>query len=93
MQEETQNITLDCGIAYARLETWLVDELALASSDDGTWLFEHGDAACAVTLSHLENRTLGTFALERTKVSVGGDAAAVAAFMKLFTLRFISAGG
>ena len=93
MQEETQNITLDCGIAYVRLKAWLADELALTSGDDGTWLFKNGDARCAVALSHLENRTLGNFALERTQLAVDGDASAVAAFMKLLTLRFISAGG
>ncbi|MBO4365451.1 MAG: hypothetical protein J5804_04065 [Eggerthellaceae bacterium] len=93
MQEETQSVKLDCGIAHARLEAWLVDELALSKDDASMWVFENGNASCIVALSHLEDRKLGSFSFERTQVLVDGESAAVAAFMKLFTLRFVSAGG
>lgn len=104
MAEEHQNIALDCGIAYARLEAWLSDELALPHCYDGLWVYEYRPgpqrtdsalkvATCYIELSRLENRELGNFALERTQLSIDGDVEAVTAFMKLFTLRFVSAGG
>ena len=103
MVDETQNITLDCGIPYARLTAWLDDELTLSRADDGLWTFACEKApddsqarvasTCQVGLTRLEDRALSNFALEHTQITIDGDAAAVATLMKLFTLRFISAGG
>ena len=93
MAEKPQNITLDCGIAYARIEAWLASELGLACETDGRWTFETDDATCAVALQPLPPRTVGAVSLERTQLVVSGNNAAAEAFMKLFTLRFVSAGG
>lgn len=85
-------IDLDCGIAHSRIETWLRDELALPTTGGG-WLFEHESAMCHISIAPLEPRSLGTMALERCNLLASGDAAAVDAFGRLFTLRFMSAGG
>lgn len=85
-------IDLDCGISYARIASWLDDELALPR-DQERWLYVRGTESCLIALEPLENRTLGNISLERTHLTVDGDPAAIAAFEKLFTLRFISAGG
>ena len=85
-------IDLDCGISYARIASWLDDELALPR-DQKRWLYVHGNESCLVALEPLENRTLGNISLERTHLTVDGDPVAIATFEKLFTLRFISAGG
>ena len=93
MAKDAQNITLDCGIAYMRIETWLASELGLACETDGRWTFEADEATCAVALQPLPPRTVGAVSLERTQLIVSGTDAATEAFMKLFTLRFVSAGG
>lgn len=83
---------LDCGIARRRIVGWLNDELSLAR-DGRAWVYEADGKECRITAEELENRTLGTVSLERTLVVVEGDEATTDAFMRLFTLRFISAGG
>ena len=83
---------LDCGIARKRITDWLNDELALAR-EGRTWLFAAGVGTCCITAEKLESRKLGAVDLERTSVRVEGDELAVEAFMHLFTLRFMSAGG
>ena len=90
--EPLHEIDLDCGISYARIASWLDDELALPR-DQGRWLYVCGTESCLIALEPLENRTLGNISLERTHLNVDGDPAAIASFKKLFTLRFISAGG
>ena len=98
---ETNRLDLDCGIAYARIAAWLDDELAL-SREDGSWVFheasqpsrpEHTGQTCRITLEALENRTFRRVSIERTRLVAEGDAGALESFEKLFTLRFISAGG
>ena len=84
---------LDCGIAYERIETWLDVELALPRTGDATWSFTEGDAACEAALSRLGTETVGMFAFERTGLDIAGNAAGVERFYRLFTLRFLSAGG
>lgn len=90
MNEKT--LDFDCGIAYERLFAWLDEELALARSD-GNWTFEDGGSTCTVALEPLENRSFARLELERAHLVVRGHAEAVATFEKLFTLRFMSAGG
>ena len=85
-------IDLDCGIALHRITDWLDDELALPTSDDG-WVFSEGHRICYVQAIPLEPRTIATVSIERTRLTAHGDAEALAVFEKLFTLRFISAGG
>lgn len=55
--------------------------------------FPAGESCCMVTLTPLENRSVGKVTLERTHLRVEGTQEAVDSFMRLFTLRFISAGG
>ena len=86
------HIDLDCGIAYSRIEAWLRDELALPF-DDGTWIFEHANESCRIQIAPLEPRSLGSVSLERCNLTANGSAAAIDAFDRLFTLRFMSAGG
>ena len=83
---------LDCGISPARLQAWLDNELALNRDEQG-WLFLWEGASCRVVLAPLENRKLGYVSLERTELAVEGDELAENEFMRLFTLRFASAGG
>ena len=83
---------LDCGIQKARIDAWLADELALAYAD-GRWLFHCNGATCSVATVELENRVLGAFSLERTELRAEGGPVAIEEFMRLFTLRFMSAGG
>lgn len=83
---------LDCGIAYQRIASWLDDELSLPY-ENGTWTFAFNGKACQVKAAPLPSRTLGKFGLERTQVAIGGDPTALDEFYRLFTLRFISAGG
>ena len=85
-------IDLDCGIAMARIEEWLDGELGLPISDAG-WTFPTDGGSCQVRLEPLANRRLGQVQLERTRLVGEGDADALEAFYKLFTLRFLSAGG
>ena len=84
---------LDCGIRKERIDTWLDDELRLERGCGDAWVFRFEKAECQVETAALESRPLGTIELERTKVVVDGDDAAVDEFMRLFTLRFVSAGG
>ena len=83
---------LDCGIQLARIKAWLDDELVLACADD-VWTFVHDDSSCRITLTPLESRELGRVSIERTELTVEGSGKAQDEFMRLFTLRFISAGG
>ncbi|MBQ9042433.1 MAG: hypothetical protein IJ111_06420 [Eggerthellaceae bacterium] len=83
---------LDCGIQRKRIVGWLRDELAL-SCEGQAWVFEADGKACHITADELESRRLGTVNLDRTLVTIEGDEAAAEAFMRLFTLRFMSAGG
>ena len=89
---DAQHLDLDCGISHARIAAWLDDELALPRSEGG-WAFFAGDRSCHVEVTPLESRVFSTIALERARLTASGDAEALAAFEKLFTLRFISAGG
>ena len=85
-------VKLDCGIAQRRITAWLDDELALARHDDG-WTFDHAHGSCRIKAEPLESRALGSVALERTLVTIEGDDAAIDELYRLFTLRFVSAGG
>ena len=85
-------LDLDCGIAYERIEQWLSEGLGL--SCDGTcWVFYEGDQTCCIQLERLEPRMHSLIGLERTRLLAEGDAAALERFERLFTLRFLSAGG
>ena len=83
---------LDCGIRSERITSWLGDELSLPHEGE-MWGFHHAGGTCHVSASPLPARTLGTVSLERTLVSFSGDLVAVEEFSRLFTLRFMSAGG
>ena len=85
-------LDLDCGIAYARIAAWLEDELSLPSEQD-CWSYAIEGHVCHIALEPLENRRLGQVCLERARLTARGAPEALAAFEKLFTLRFISAGG
>lgn len=85
-------LDFDCGIAYARLETWLRDELRL-SFDGSSWLYPTEVGPCAVQIEPLESRPLGIVQLERSRLFASGGEDALALFNKAFTLRFVSAGG
>ena len=89
-------LDFDCGIAYTRIASWLDDELRLPRHD-GTWLYKpkppNDQGSCIIRLEPLESRALGAIALERTRLTARGNAEALASFERLFTLRFISAGG
>ncbi len=79
---------LDCGIAKARIDAWLDDELCLEGR-----VFNCEGKTCTVATAALESRPLGAIKLERTSLHVEGEPQAVEEFMRLFTLRFMSAGG
>ena len=83
---------LDCGIAHRRIASWLEGELSL-DWENGAWTYAVADAACQVTATPLPSREFGNIALERTLVTINGDSEAIEEFYRLFTLRFISAGG
>ena len=91
------SIDLDCGIAYRRIRAWLDDELHLTIGGDckggDCWVFTFEGDSCFVHAQPLESRAIGAVNLERTHVVATGNANALAAFEKAFTLRFISAGG
>ena len=87
------SLVLDCGIATARIVSWLEDELDLTATAERSYEFHMDGGTCHVGVRGLPNRTAGRLALERTELTIDGDAATTAAFMRLFTLRFISAGG
>ena len=83
---------LDCGISRKRIVGWLNDELAL-SHEGQAWFFEVNGKTCRITANALASRQLGAVKVERTLVSIEGDESAAEAFMHVFTLRFMSAGG
>ena len=85
-------LDLDCGIAYARIAAWLETELRVPYVE-GAWLFTSDGCACRVQIEPLESRPLGSVKLERTRLRASGDPEALARFGRLFTLRFVSAGG
>ena len=85
-------IDLDCGIAMNRITRWLDDELALPAVGD-SWVYRENQHACTIQVRPLANRRIATLSLERTHLLAQGDATAIESFRKLFTLRFISAGG
>ena len=85
-------IDLDCGIATHRIVSWLDDELRLPHDERG-WVFTERQCTCIVQVEPLANRQIGPLSLERTRLVTQGDAEALAAFEKLFTLRFVSTGG
>ena len=87
-----KRLDLDCGIAFARIEQWLSEELGLPR--EGTfWVFSECDQMCRIQLNRLEPRTVGLASIERTRLLAEGDATALERFERLFTLRFLSAGG
>ena len=92
MDAKAGHINLDCGIAYGRLADWLGEELGLRREADG-WLLEIPGSSCTVALERLEPRRLGGLELERCRFMAEGDGAAVDQLERLFTLRFMSAGG
>ena len=93
MERSENHIKLDCGRPYAHLHAWLCDELGL-DQEDGRWVFRiDGGACCMVAIEALEARQVSGLQLQRTSVEATGDTAALDAFMRAFTLRFISAGG
>lgn len=85
-------IDLNCSISYARIASWLDDELALPQKH-GQWIYSTDGQVCQIALERLENCALGNISLERTRLVAEGEPGALAAFDKLFTLRFVSAGG
>ena len=85
-------LDLDCGIAYTRIEPWLSEELGL-SCEGASWVFSEGDQVCRIQLERLEPRMHSLIGIERTRLLAEGDAAALERFERLFTLRFLSAGG
>ena len=89
---DANRIDLDCGISYARIASWLDDELALPR-ERGCWVYTLETQTCTIALEPLDDRPLGAVHLERSHLTVHGDPDALASFEKLFTLRFISAGG
>ena len=83
----------DCGIACHRIADWLNDELRLPR-EGVDWVFSTDGASCRVSASPLESRSLGGgIQIERTLLSAQGDQSALDVFERLFTLRFVSAGG
>ena len=88
----SRRLDLDCGISRARICEWLERELGLPRMHD-RWLMRTDAGICAVALEDLEARRLGSFELERTRLVADGPSGAVAIFERLFTLRFMSAGG
>ena len=96
MTSERERIEVDCGIACERIRTWLDDELSLErrpAGESDVWVFTAEGGRCVIEIAPLEPRTLGRVAIERTSVAITGDDSTIARFRKLFTLRFVSAGG
>lgn len=85
-------LDLDCGISCMRITAWLDAEPAFAREQDA-WLFGKGEDACRIEATPLASREVGPVTLERTHLVARGSEAAVAAFRRAFTLRFLSAGG
>ena len=89
---DANRIDLDCGISYARIASWLDDELGLPRERE-CWVYTLEMQTCTISLEPLEDRPLGAVHLERSHLTAHGDPDALASFEKLFTLRFMSAGG
>ena len=89
---DANRIDLDCGISYARIASWLDDEMALPHVQD-CWVYTLEMKTCTSAREPFEDRPLGAVRLERSHLTALGDRDALASFEKLFTLRFISAGG
>lgn len=95
---DASSIDADCGIACSRIEAWLNDELSLPF-EDGAWAYSCEGGVCRVSATPLaprllsRSRAVGALALERTRLVAKGDREALVQFDRLFTLRFISAGG
>lgn len=83
---------LDCGISHERIVGWLNDERGLPSANGG-WTFAYNGSTCRVFADDLGKQTINRVTLERTLLRIEGDPQAVEEFMRLFTLRFVSAGG
>ena len=92
LSHDAHHLNLDCGIAYSRIASWLDDDLALPRND-GRWVFAAGQGTCSISAEPLESRSFSRIELERTHLVAEGDSDALEVFEKLFTLRFISAGG
>ena len=92
-QAEQKTLELDCGIAPARILSWLEDELGLTQDESGAYVFESKGLICTATVVPLGKSGRGHFALDRTQLTMSGSEPAVEAFNRLFTLRFLSAGG
>lgn len=90
--ESGKPLDLDCGIPFSRISTWLDDELGTRCNDH-TWTFADENGTCTVEIHALENREFKHVSLERTRLMAWGDEQTLETFYKLFTLRFISAGG
>ena len=93
MASKQKTLELDCGIAPARILSWLEDELKLAQDESGAYVFENEGRICTAVVAPLGKSGRGHFALERTQLIISGSESAVEAFNRLFTLRFLSAGG
>ena len=83
---------LDCGIPRERIAGWLDEELSLETEGE-LRVFTRNGCSCRIQMEPLGKRTLGSFEIERTGLRITGDEAAQAEFMRVFTLRFASAGG
>ena len=92
LSRDAHHLDLDCGIAYSRIASWLDDDLALPRND-GRWVFTAGQGTCSISAKPLESRSFSRIELIRTNLVAEGDSDALEVFEKLFTLRFISAGG
>ncbi|HAM14541.1 MAG TPA: hypothetical protein DCP91_01475 [Eggerthellaceae bacterium] len=92
LAENDGHLDLDCGIAYDRIASWLEDDLALPRSD-GRWMFHRNGGTCSIALEPLESRAFRNVCIERTRLMAEGEPDALESFERLFTLRFISAGG
>ena len=93
MAPDRKSLDLDCGIAPARILPWLEDELALSRDAGGAYVYESDGQTCTIEVTPMGRDFSRPFALERTRLVITGTEEAVDAFMRLFTLRFISAGG
>lgn len=57
------------------------------------YTFTDVDTSCEICLTPQPARNVGKVEIQRTKMEIAGDKIAMAAFLHLFTLKFISAGG
>ena len=87
-----RRLELDCGIAYARIAGWLDHELALPREGEA-WQFGESGSCCSISAEAQDDRMFARVGIPRTRLVAEGDAEAVDAFQRAFTLRFMSAGG